>query len=287
VLCAVTLAAFATARAATPSALLDAQWLRLHGCAQHAGAGSPLRRSAALDAASRGWAAGLPLGQAIDAAGYRAERSVALHVRGDRGAVRAALLMRACGSLTDTRIRDVGMHAADDDTWLLLAAPFHTPPARSAAQIAGEVLRLVNSARAHPRRCGYRSFTAAAPLRLDDQLTRAAGSHAQDMLVHDYFAHSGWDGSTPAARVAATGYRSRMVGENIAFGPQTAAEAVRGWLASPGHCENIMDPAFVQTGVAFAANRRGSPRVYWVQDFGAPARLARRRADSSPYQPRG
>jgi uncharacterized protein YkwD len=58
-------------------------------------------------------------------------------------------------------------------------------------------------------------------------------------------------------------------GENIAFGPESAARAVQGWLENPGHCANIMDPGFRDTGVAFASNRRGPPRIYWVQDFAA------------------
>ena len=90
------------------------------------------------------------------------------------------------------------------------------------------------------------------------------------MVSHDYFAHEGHDGSTPAQRVAATGYRYRLVGENLASGPQSAAQAVAGWLASPGHCENIMDARFSESGVAYAANSSGAPRVYWVQEFAAP-----------------
>jgi uncharacterized protein YkwD len=90
------------------------------------------------------------------------------------------------------------------------------------------------------------------------------------MVSHNYFAHEGYDGSTPAQRVAATGYRYQLVGENLASGPESAAEAVAGWLASPGHCENIMDARFSESGVAYASNSSGAPRVYWVQEFAAP-----------------
>jgi uncharacterized protein YkwD len=91
------------------------------------------------------------------------------------------------------------------------------------------------------------------------------------MLQHDFFDHRGSDGSTPATRVLQAGYRFHLVGENIAEGAETVAEAVRGWLASPAHCANIMDAAFRQTGFAFAANRRGEPRIYWVEDFASGA----------------
>jgi len=65
------------------------------------------------------------------------------------------------------------------------------------------------------------------------------------------------------------GYNYRIVGENIAFGPESVAEAVSGWLASPEHCLNIMDARFTETGFAYAANDRGAPRIYWVEDFGS------------------
>ena len=49
----------------------------------------------------------------------------------------------------------------------------------------------------------------------------------------------------------------------------TAEEVVQGWLDSPGHCENIMDPRFAEMGIAYAAGhaKRG---LYWVQVLAAP-----------------
>jgi len=55
--------------------------------------------------------------------------------------------------------------------------------------------------------------------------------------------------------------------ENLASGPESPQEAVRGWIASPPHCQNLMDPRFEELGVAFAATRSGEPRIYWVQVF--------------------
>jgi uncharacterized protein YkwD len=89
------------------------------------------------------------------------------------------------------------------------------------------------------------------------------------MAENDYFEHEDRAGHTPADRVRAVGYREKLVGENIAFGPRTAEEVVQGWLDSPGHCENIMDPRFAEMGIAYAAGhlKRG---LYWVQVFAAP-----------------
>ena len=65
------------------------------------------------------------------------------------------------------------------------------------------------------------------------------------------------------------GYQSRLTGENIALGPESAEEVVAGWLASPGHCANIMDSRFQHIGVGMTTGR-GRGQIYWVQDFGAP-----------------
>jgi hypothetical protein len=51
--------------------------------------------------------------------------------------------------------------------------------------------------------------------------------------------------------------QEKLVGENIAYGPKSADEVVQGWLDSPGHCENIMDPRFAEMGIAYAAGLMG------------------------------
>jgi len=90
------------------------------------------------------------------------------------------------------------------------------------------------------------------------------------MAQHGSFDHRGTDGSQPAERVTATGYRWRTTGENIAVGQSNADAVVTAWLESPGHCTNIMGPQFTQMGVAFALTPVGKPTIYWAQVFGAP-----------------
>lgn len=137
--------------------------------------------------------------------------------------------------------------------------------------IRHRVLELVNQARARPRRCGHERFAATLPLTSSWRLEEAARQHAFDMAQRNFFEHTGSDGSTPKERLMRFGYRSRLTGENIAYGPQSAEEVVSGWLASPGHCANIMDPRFMEMGIALAIGpARGA--VYWVQDLAAPGR---------------
>jgi uncharacterized protein YkwD len=60
------------------------------------------------------------------------------------------------------------------------------------------------------------------------------------------------------------------VGENLAAGQTTAAQAVQGWLDSPGHCANLMQPGFTQMGLAFAVNLQSPQGIYWAQVLGTP-----------------
>ena len=60
------------------------------------------------------------------------------------------------------------------------------------------------------------------------------------------------------------------MGENIAYGPKSAEEVVQGWLSSPGHCENIMDPRFAEMGIAYAPGRASRRGLYWVQVLADP-----------------
>jgi uncharacterized protein YkwD len=137
----------------------------------------------------------------------------------------------------------------------------------SDAAVRARVVKLVNAARSRPRRCGSERFDAAPPLAISSQLTDAAEDHAHDMARRKYFEHRGSDGSQPKDRVKRAGYLSRLTGENIALGPESAEEVVDGWLDSPGHCANIMDPRFRDIGVGLAAGRKRG-QIYWVQEFG-------------------
>ena len=137
------------------------------------------------------------------------------------------------------------------------------------ADVRARVLKLVNAARTGGRRCGRHRFAPTAPLKASPMLDEAARRHARDMARHQYFDHTARDGSQPKQRLARLGYRSRLTGENIAYGPESAEEVVAGWLASPGHCENIMEPRIQEMGIGFVADDvRGA--IYWVQTLAWP-----------------
>ena len=135
--------------------------------------------------------------------------------------------------------------------------------------VSARVVELVHAARSNAKRCGSERYAAAPSLSVSQKLNKAAEGHARDMARKKFFEHRGSDGSQPKDRVIRAGYQPRLTGENIAYGPESAEEVVAGWLASPGHCANIMDPRFQSIGTGVAIGRKRG-EIYWVQNFGAP-----------------
>lgn len=95
-----------------------------------------------------------------------------------------------------------------------------------------------------------------APLRLNAQLSLAAGDRVGDMFSQRYFDHVAPDGTSPFVWAKSRGYRYRTIGENLAEGQRSAREVVADWMSSPGHRANILGRAFDECGIAIAA---GSP----------------------------
>ena len=157
------------------------------------------------------------------------------------------------------------------------AAPVYTPTppkpappmATFSASLANRALQLVNDVRARGTHCGDELFGPAPPVALSGTLDDVASGHATDMAQKNYFEHVDPAGQSPADRVRAVGYQEKLVGENIAYGPKSVEEVVQGWLDSPGHCENIMDPRFAEMGIGLAPGhvKRG---LYWVQVLAQP-----------------
>ncbi|MEZ5157260.1 MAG: CAP domain-containing protein [Candidatus Nanopelagicales bacterium] len=135
----------------------------------------------------------------------------------------------------------------------------------------GTMFKLVNEARSHTQRCGTKTMPPTSPVTYNDEIAKAAQAHADDMAAKDYFDHDSLDGRSFSQRIRSTDYSGYPAGENIASGFQTAADTLEGWLDSPGHCVNLMDPEFDEMGLGFASRLdAGStvPVTYWVQDFG-------------------
>lgn len=176
-----------------------------------------------------------------------------------------------CGMLLNDAYSAVGTARRGNAWQVVLAHRDVIPPLPGQVQAGEDILALVNAARAQPRACGDQQFGPAGPLRWSQALAQAALAHSTDMAEHHYFSHVERNGSTQAERISRTGYAWLRVGENIASGQRTALEAVQGWLDSPGHCANIMNPGFTDMGAAYAVNPASENHtVYWTQEFARP-----------------
>ena len=117
-------------------------------------------------------------------------------------------------------------------------------------------------------------------LREDRRLDRSAQGWTAHMVATRQFTH----GHDFAGRVSAVGLRWSAAGENIATGYPTPAAVLTGWMASTGHCRNILSPEFSAIGIGMVARPVGgvaSGPATWTQDFGL--RMGR----SAPSRRRG
>lgn len=151
---------------------------------------------------------------------------------------------------------------------------FQIPPGEllSSATYEEQVLQAVNLLRQSRYNCATRRTDGVArpPLTRVPALDRAALAHTLAMPFAGFVDHtSQLDGSTPAQRIQAAGYPSASTAENIAAGQPTPAEAVAGWLDSPGHCAALMGD-YSQTGLSYVQVPGSEYGHYWVQVFGRP-----------------
>jgi len=135
---------------------------------------------------------------------------------------------------------------------------------------AAGVLARVNQFRAAGATCGSHGAFAPAPgLAWNLALTQAADSHSRDMVANNFFSHTGANGSNAGQRITAAGYDWRAYGENIAAGQTSINAVVDGWMASEGHCANIMNAELLDIGVACEAGSISTVyRTYWSMELG-------------------
>jgi uncharacterized protein YkwD len=122
----------------------------------------------------------------------------------------------------------------------------------------------------------FRQAQGLGPVDPDPALKRTAVDFAQYLARTDRFGHEA-DGSTPGQRAEAQGYEICLISENLAYqfdsrgfsAEGLAEKTVTGWIESPGHRENMVDPDVTETGVGVARSQR-SNQYYLVQLFGRP-----------------
>ena len=210
------------------------------------------------------------LQQSLARAAYPMVNVQAISLSGPKDAEAAMKAVREsfCRVVLDPQFVDIGVSNSGQDWRIVLARPLVTSGLGDWQTEGRKLLDLINTARAEPRQCGTQAFTATAPLSWNDTLAGAANSHTRNMANGNFFDHLDPDGRTPGDRAELAGYIAKNIGETIAAGLDTPRKVVDGWLASPGHCANLMNPQFRELGAAYAMDPKSDAGIYWTGLFG-------------------
>jgi uncharacterized protein YkwD len=133
----------------------------------------------------------------------------------------------------------------------LMSASEQADGPADASAFEQEVLKLTNIERAN---------YGLAPLQWHEVLGKLSRAYSADMSARDFFGHICPDGSNPFDRMNNAVITYRAAAENVAFGYRTPADVVKGWMDSPGHRQNILNPSLTHIGIGFY-------NYYWTQKF--------------------
>ncbi len=202
-----------------------------------------------------------------------------------------ALTLTACGgsssSSGDSTSKNYnsknGKHTTNDTTSSTkkppkkTTNPTMTQAEKDCAGLSKEaMLDAINKVRSQSRTCGTKNYPATNKLQWNSKLEQSAIDFATDMAKNNYFGLNHLDKNRRSykERILATGYGEGMkgtpaTGENIAAGQRNLEDAISSWLASPSHCENIMNAKAKDFAMACGYNENSTYQAYWVQHFGA------------------
>lgn len=144
-------------------------------------------------------------------------------------------------------------------------APRTSAPAASDGYSAS-VSRIFDLINVERRRRGLR------PLVFNAQLDQMARIQASNMAYFQKMAHVLPQAQLPALsdRARSVQYPYAEIAENVALGYPSAEAVVQGWMNSPGHRANILNPGVVETGISIARSAAGG--LYYCQVFGRQLR---------------
>ena len=142
-----------------------------------------------------------------------------------------------------------------------VAAPAGAGVSRSSASVqaleSGVLLEINNVRHEH----------GLGPLRLSPKLSAAARQHSNEMATRGYFSHNSANGGTFDKRIirfySSAGRRFWSVGENLLWSSPDvdAAGALRMWMNSPPHRENLLTARWREIGLS-AVHVPSAPGAY-------------------------
>jgi len=140
---------------------------------------------------------------------------------------------------------------------VLAQAPWSQPKSANSTAIQAEAWQLVQLANQ------ARAQAGAGPLQWDVALATAARQHCLRMAAEGPISHQYEGEQDLSARAAQAGAHFSLIEENVAIAP-TPAAIHDGWMHSPGHRANLLNPQVDHVGVAVVAGRYG---LYAVADY--------------------
>lgn len=127
----------------------------------------------------------------------------------------------------------------------------------------------------------FRKENGLKPLTTNAQLDLAAARQSEAMARVDRMDHE-VAGALPG-RAERAGYHWGTVAENIGRGYPDYAAAMKGWIHSPGHRRNLLNPNVTEIG--FAGARIGADGTrYWTQILATPSRRVSVSAKEKPLR---
>ncbi len=123
-------------------------------------------------------------------------------------------------------------------------------PTFEAAQVRSLAAAAAPDAGFHVQLNGARS----KPIAYNTQLAAVAQAHAADMEARRYFDHASPEGARSSDRAAAVGIPACGIGENIAQGQKSSAQAFNGWMTSGPHRRNMENPRMASYGLGRAGD---------------------------------
>lgn len=118
-----------------------------------------------------------------------------------------------------------------------------------------------------------RRANGVPPLRWNGPMTEAARWFDWDSVENrpgGYCGHQDTLGRWPSERVPLFGYKGGCGAENCYCGYMEPQAAIDGWMNSPGHRANLLDPGSREIGMGYYV-RASDGRGYLTQDFGTDA----------------
>ncbi len=130
-----------------------------------------------------------------------------------------------------------------------------------------ELIHLINQ---------YRIKKGLNPLKVHPALMRASRYHAADMAIENYFEHATHNRINKQLQRGLSTFKriKKFYGgyantENCGAGYRTPADVFRGWVESPGHHKNLLNPYSTHIGVGYYKTQHSRYGAYWVFESAA------------------